>query len=121
MTKQLVEAVLEYQEDTGNLSDDLREHDVQDLMSKYGLDENEAGMFWLIIRCDTDNTYCTYGIPDENSKVFLEQVQESIHQSFDGPWSDYDRIVIQAYLADIALAVFLATHPKVDPLSYSRS
>ncbi|KKN04033.1 hypothetical protein LCGC14_1101650 [marine sediment metagenome] len=111
MTKQLVEAVEQYDEDTGNLSDDLREHGLEDLQNKYGLDLNEAGMLWLVIREDTDPLYCAYGIKEENSKAFLENVQESIHQSFEGHWSDYDRIVIRSYLADIALA----THLTVDP------
>jgi len=107
MTKRLVEAVREYQEDTGNLSDDLREHDIEDLMSKYQIDRNEAGMFWLIIQSDQGSWPSVYGLPDEDSKLFLETTQEAVHQDFEGPWTDYDRVVIQAFLGDIAYAVYL--------------
>lgn len=113
MTQTLVEAVREYQDDTGNLSDDLREHDIEDLMNKYGLDRNEAGMFWLIIQSDCMPGRDVYGLPDEDSQEFLLTVQESIHQDFEGPWTDYDRIVIQAYLADIAYAVQLTKANKL--------
>lgn len=112
-TRALVQAVHEFDESTGNLADDLREHDRQDLRNKYDLDENEAGMFWLIIREATDPLYCTYGLPEKHGNVFLETIQESIHQSYEGPWTPYDRLVIRAYLADITLAVHLTVDPNL--------
>lgn len=108
----LVAAVNLYDEDYGNLSDDLREHDVKDLMDKFDLDENQGGMLYLIIREDTDPDYCAYGLPDQHGNVFLETVQESIHQSYEGRWSDYDKVVIRSYLADITLATYMT---KRDP------
>ena len=112
-TMALVQAVHEFDESTGNLADDLREHDVQDLRNKYDLNESEAGMFWLIIREATDPLYCTYGVEEKNGKVFLETIQESIHQSYEGNWPSYDRLVIRAYLADITLAVYLTVDPNL--------
>ena len=102
----LVEAVNLYDEDMGNLSDDLREHDVKDLMDKFDLDENQGGMLSLVIRESTDPNYCAYGVEDKNGAVFLEQVQEAVHQNFEGQWSDYDRVVIRSYLADITWATY---------------
>ncbi len=107
MSSKLVDTVEQWDE---TLRFDKKEQKVlqsmtrKELGKRFGLDDNESGMLWYVIQEDEDIDYCAYGIPEENSEVFLEQVQESIHQSFDGPWTSYDRIVIRTYLADVAWA-----------------
>ena len=78
----------------------------EDLGKLFALAYNESGMFWYIVNETERSEYCAYGIEEQNGAVFLEQVQESVHQSFDGPWTAYDRIVIRSYLADITWATY---------------
>lgn len=108
MSSKLVEAVEQWDE-TLQLDDAQRKaltkQTREELGDRFGLDYNESGMLWYVIHGDMERTkYCAYAVEDKDSKTFLEAVQEPVHQSFEGPWTDYDRIVIRAYLADIAYA-----------------
>ncbi len=109
MTSKLVELVEQWDEMLRfdkTESAVLRELSREQLGERFGLDLNESGMFWYIIKEDEDIQYCAYGLKEENGEVFLEQVQEAIHQSFDGPWTDYDRIVIRTFLSDVTWATY---------------
>lgn len=107
MTSKLVALVEQWDETTRyNESESavLRELSYRELGERFGLDENESGMFWYIIKEDEDVRYCAYGLKEENGNLFLEMVQEAIHQSFDGMWTEYDRIVIRTFLSDVTWA-----------------
>ena len=109
MTSKLVELVEQWDEKLRfNESDRevIKELSREMLGDQFGLDRNESGMFWYIIKEDEDIQYCAYGLEEKNGEVFLEQVQEAIHQSFDGPWTDYDRIVIRTFLSDVTWATY---------------
>ncbi len=77
-----------------------------ELGERFDLDLNESGMFWYIIREVETVEYCAYGVEEKNGAVFLEQVQEAVHQEFDGPWTPYDRMVIRTFLADVTWATY---------------
>ncbi len=108
MTTRLVQLVDEWDETTRfdeNEVSVLRGLDYEELGERFGLDDNEAHVFWYIIKEEVDIDYCAYGLKEENGNLFLETVQESIHQSYDG-WSDEERLVIRAYLADVTWATY---------------
>lgn len=109
--KVLMDLVEQFDEDDGNFADNLREHDVDDFMSVFGLTREHAGILDLIVREATDPQYSAYGVPESDAEVFLETIQESMHQSFEG-WEGYDRLVIRAYLADIAFATYQTKNDK---------
>lgn len=103
---ELMSLVEKFDEDDDNFADNLREHDVGDMISCFGLTREHAGILDMIVREATDHQYNTYGMAESDAEVFLETIQESMHQSFEG-WEGYDRLVIRAYLADIAYATYL--------------
>ncbi len=102
--------------------DDVREQDVEDLQSKYDLQGipddpptylDNANVLYLIAQEGGSNPlYSTYHVPDEDAKLYLQELQESIHGDYPG-WSPEDIIVIRGYLADIAYSVQLGKDPKL--------
>ncbi len=115
MTDRLVQLVDQWDETTRfdeAKCKDLRELSQEALGERFDLDYNESGMFWYIIKEDQEPEYCTYGVEEKNASEWLEQVQEAVHQSYEGPWTDYDRIVIRAFLADITWATYQVIKDK---------
>ena len=108
MTSILVALVKLVEEELVDLKDVTRE----DLMTRFELDDNEAWMLEMVTLETTNPEYNTYDVVQEDGKVFLETIQESIHQSFEGDWSDYDKIVIRSYLADIAWGTYQTTKDR---------
>lgn len=86
--------------------DDIKDHTYQQLMERFGLEQNEGFNLNRIIIEKTEPDGNVYHFKSEQAVPFLEMVQEAIHQGFDG-WDEYDQIVIRAFLADIAYAMTL--------------
>ena len=91
--------------------DDLKEYDGEDLMGRYGVSEEDAGILWLVIQAQTDNRRTIDSVAD--GKMVAEQIREAQHQSFDG-WTTSQRLVIEAFLSDIGWAVY-NSDPKRQP------
>ncbi len=75
----------------------------------YHLNDEEVGLLYQYLGMVPEGEPTPtnmYSIPTEDAGKVLECLQESIHQSFDG-WPDNQKVVIQAYLHDIAYAVSL--------------
>ena len=100
--KTLLETVTSLEEDDKGIAqiENLHEADYGMLQDIYGLEENEAIHLERIISEQTRAGHNTYDLKPNQAEAFLEIVQESIHQGFDG-FDDYDRIVIRAFLADL--------------------
>lgn len=111
MNSQQVETLVELVKMVDEGVSDLpgKNYDREYLMHRFELDDNGAWMLQMVVLSTENPDYSAYGVPEEHGNLFLETVQESIHQSFEGDWSDYDKIVIQSYLADITMATYL-TH-----------
>ncbi len=84
-----------------DLIDDRREYDIDMLQKMYVLNKDDAKVLYLAIQGITDprRSYHQGG-----AHVFLEMVQEAIHQGLDG-WSDHDQMVIVAFLSDIGWGI----------------
>ena len=98
--------------------DDLREHDNEDLMSKYCLPRDAASLLGYIIKEETDHRFNAYGLEDKFAPIVLENIQESLHQSLDG-WTDEQKIIIRAYLADLAYATHLTDEHRTENQIYT--
>ncbi len=108
----LLRLVTEYDEGNDpNMEDNLREMDSGDIKAQYGMTDYDAGLMVAVVSETTDPKWNTYGVKEEDAKLYLEQLQESIHQSFEG-FSVEDRVVIRAYLADIAYAASICKEDR---------
>lgn len=101
MNSELVKVVEQYDNDTGNFSDNLNCMSVEDIRLVYGWDEDTSLKLYLIVQGTTNPSYSMYSLPDNRVNQLVENIKESIHQSFDG-WSVEDQVVIRAYLSDLA-------------------
>ncbi len=109
---ELLRLVTQYDEgDDPNLEGYLRGLGNDGIAVRYGMTNYDAGLMWALVAETTDPKYNTYGVKDEDAELYLEQLQESMHQSFEG-FSVEDRIVIRAYLADIAYATSLCKEDR---------
>ena len=108
MSRAQIVQVLE-DEDNGVFDrEEVQQYTTEQLMVRFGIENREdADLLWLCLQDDLPGR-CVYGIEEENAQKFLLMVQESIHQSFEGPWTPEDKVVIRAYLADIAYAMSLS-------------
>ncbi len=87
-------------------SDKTREITIEELQKVYKLDREHAHLLWFIIKEQQDSRYNLYALEDKKAECLLEVVQESIHMSHDG-WSETEKVVIRAYLADLSEAANL--------------
>jgi hypothetical protein len=90
-------------ENEGSMFDILLGMSINELQTEYELDYHDASSLWYVIH-DREVDYSVYQMKEKFSKVLLETLVESVHQSFEG-WSDDDQFVIRAYLADITYGV----------------
>ena len=81
---------------------DRREYTPKDLMKMYRLDEDGAFILSLLIMGQTNPR--AYSLSGHSPKRVLDMIQEAQHQGFDG-WPESDKLVIQAFLVDITLAL----------------
>lgn len=111
---ELVQIVKELDEELDY--DDVQNLTKEDLQEKYDLQvlphdppcyQDNAGVLYYIVQEGSSNpAYSTYHVPDENAKLYLQELQESVHNQYPG-WSPEDQIIIRGYLADIAYSVQL--------------
>ena len=90
MSSKLVQLVDDWDEETrfdASEREVLKKLSIDELGKRFGLDLNESGMFWYIMKEELDPLFSAYGVDKKNGGVFLEQLQEAIHQEFDGPYS----------------------------------
>ncbi len=90
--------------------DDMHEWDVDEISTRYMWTEEQATMFWYYLQEQMNPQFNMYGLNKEWAPYVLENIQESLHQSLDG-WTEEQKLVIRAYLADLALATHV--HDKV--------
>ena len=76
-------------------------------------DMNDLEMAW-----DEQSIMDRYGLEEKYASIVLENIQESLHQSLDG-WTEEEKVVIQAYLADLAYATRLTAEDRVKSQIYT--
>ncbi len=76
------------------------------LNEQFRLDDDATRLLRAIILCKTDPAHNVYDLPAEKGQLFLETVQEVLHQGFDG-WSEREGLIIEAFLGDVAYAMTL--------------
>ena len=87
---------------------ELNQLDVSDLQMYYDLTETEARLLFLVIKGREEKVNCAYSLTEAHGNALVEMVTEAIHQGLDG-WEPDERIVIEAFLADLAEGTYL-TH-----------
>ena len=81
--------------------DDMQGWSDSDFQLRYGVDEEDAGLLWLVVQSRVDSRRSVY---DMNPTRVGEMIQEALHQGLDG-WTIKQGLVIQAFLSDIGYAV----------------
>lgn len=103
----IVAEVCEQLDEDEELFNDRREYTVEDLARAYSVPEEEAVLIFNWIQSRVNPRYSVYGNGADFTKGSEElgnMIKESLHQGLDG-WSAYQKVVIEAYLADIGLAI----------------
>ncbi len=98
--------------------DDMHEWDREDFSNAYQVGPEGAALLDYIVREETDSRYNAYGLKDEMAPFVLENIQEGLHQSLDG-WTEEQKIVIRAYLADLAYSAYLTKEHRVEAQIYT--
>ncbi len=80
--------------------EDRREYEIDQLETMYGLDNEDAGQLHILIQ----DSFEPRGWATEPAQDLKDMLGEAEHEGFDG-WSDSDRFVIMAFLADISKAL----------------
>ena len=83
---------------------DLMGYEPTDIIARYGVSEEDAAILWLVVQSRTDYRRDFGSIKDNDEGLIPEVIREAIHQSFDG-WTTRERLVIQAFLSDVAWAI----------------
>jgi len=83
---------------------DRREYDEDQLETMYGLGKEGSKHLWLLIQSVTNDDYV---IGNKDPVKVTECLAEAVHEGLEG-WSDPDKAVILAFLADTALAAKLS-------------
>lgn len=87
--------------DENEMVENYSEYSHEDLHVAFPeLDDYNVSLLYIMLQAATNPDY---NQPADDNKFAL-MVQEAAHQNFDG-WSESDKVVINCFLADIALAV----------------
>lgn len=92
--------------------DDLKEYEPCDFQSRYGTNEEDSNILWMAVQPRFDNRRTLDTVAD--AQRIVDQIAEAQHLSFD-VWSTRERLTIEAFLSDIAWAVYNddpQRHPK---------
>ena len=83
--------------------DDLMYYDVSDFQSRFGTSEDDSEVLWMVVQSRVDPRRALDASSDPITVGTM--IGEAQHQSFDG-WSTAHRLVIEAFLSDIAWAMY---------------
>ncbi len=92
--------------DETNQWDRIKDWSDAKLSEQFRLDEDDTRLLAVLVLCRTNSVYSAYDLPAEKGQLFLETVQEAVHQGFDG-WSEREQLVIEAFIGDVAYAMTL--------------
>ena len=79
--------------------EDRREYDKEMIRTGYDLNKYDGEMLYNLIQGNFRPNWDKY-----TAKEVYDMIGEAEHEGFDG-WSESDRVVIMAFLADIGLAL----------------
>jgi hypothetical protein len=80
--------------------EDRREYEVIDLISAYHLTEEEGRDLKFLISREFDTSHIG-SIDTIDAEVIKEYLQESIHEDWEGPYTEHDRITLIGLIDDI--------------------